>query len=90
MVKTYKIFGVVALATVFLSTKNIAQDANHVSERTAKRTYCNPIDIDYTSMSHYRARNNVSYRSGEDPAVINFKGKYYLFVTRLLGVRRHE
>ncbi|TAI49783.1 1,4-beta-xylanase [Flagellimonas allohymeniacidonis] len=36
-------------------------------------------------MSHYRAKNNVSYRSGADPAVINFKGKYYMFVTRSHG-----
>lgn len=49
------------------------------------RTYCNPIDIDYTYMSHYRANFNVSYRSGADPAVINYKGKYYLFVTRSHG-----
>ncbi|MEM7110775.1 MAG: 1,4-beta-xylanase, partial [Bacteroidota bacterium] len=48
-------------------------------------TYCNPIDIDYSYMSHYRARNNVSYRSGADPAVVNYKGKYYLFVTRSHG-----
>ncbi|QDH78536.1 family 43 glycosylhydrolase [Echinicola soli] len=48
-------------------------------------TYCNPIDIDYTYMSHYRAKNNVSYRSGADPAIVNFKGKYYLFVTRSHG-----
>lgn len=49
------------------------------------KTYCNPIDIDYTYMSHYRAKRNVSYRSGADPAVVNFKGKYYMFVTRSHG-----
>ena len=48
-------------------------------------TYCNPIDIDYTYMSHYRGRSDVSYRSGADPAIVNFKGKYYLFVTRSHG-----
>lgn len=55
--------------------------------RTGKnfKTYCNPIDIDYTYMSHYRARTNVSYRSGADPAIVNFKGRYYLFVTRSHG-----
>lgn len=30
------------------------------------KTYCNPIDIDYSYMSHYRAENKVSYRSGAD------------------------
>lgn len=49
------------------------------------KTYCNPIDIDYSYMSHYRAKNNVSYRSGADPAVVNYKNKYYLFVTRSHG-----
>ncbi len=49
------------------------------------RTYCNPIDIDYSYMSHYRALRDVSYRSGADPAIVNFRGKYYLFVTRSHG-----
>ena len=49
------------------------------------KTYCNPIDIDYSYMSHNRVRANVSYRSGADPAVVNFKGKFYLFVTRSHG-----
>ncbi len=48
------------------------------------RTYCNPVDIDYSYMSHYAFRG-VSYRSGADPAVINFKGKYFMFVTRSHG-----
>ena len=55
------------------------------SEPRDYTTYCNPIDIDYTYMSHYRARSDVSYRSGADPAVINYQGKYYLFVTRSHG-----
>lgn len=49
------------------------------------RTYCNPLDIDYTYASHNRATNDVAYRSGADPAIVNFKGKYYLFVTRSNG-----
>ncbi|AVR47476.1 1,4-beta-xylanase [Christiangramia fulva] len=36
-------------------------------------------------MSHYRASYDVSYRSGADPAVVRYKGKYYLFVTRSHG-----
>ena len=48
-------------------------------------TYCNPLDIDYSYMSHYRAKNNVSYRSGADPAIVNFKGRFYMFVTRSHG-----
>ena len=47
-------------------------------------TYCNPIDIDYTYMV-YNSDRNLSYRSGADPAVVRFKGHYYMFVTRSLG-----
>jgi xylan 1,4-beta-xylosidase len=47
-------------------------------------TYCNPIDIDYSYMSHY-AYKDVSYRSGADPAVVRYKDGYYMFVTRSHG-----
>jgi xylan 1,4-beta-xylosidase len=57
---------------------------SRAAERNYK-TYCNPIDIDYSYMSHYRALRDVSYRSGADPAVVNYKGRYYLFVTRSHG-----
>ncbi|MFT4834475.1 MAG: xylan 1,4-beta-xylosidase [Marinoscillum sp.] len=50
----------------------------------SQKTYCNPVDIDYTYMSHY-ASKGVSYRSGADPSVINYKGKYFMFVTRSHG-----
>lgn len=48
------------------------------------QTYCNPIDIDYTYVAH-NSYTGVSYRAGADPAVINFKGKYFMFVTRSYG-----
>lgn len=47
-------------------------------------TYCNPLDIDYTYMV-YNSGKNISYRSGADPEVIEFKGVYYLFMTRSFG-----
>ncbi|WP_223270859.1 family 43 glycosylhydrolase [Subsaximicrobium wynnwilliamsii] len=65
-----------------LATKTPSEEKNQTKQF---KTYCNPIDIDYSYMSHYRARNNVSYRSGADPAVVNFKGRYYMFVTRSHG-----
>jgi Glycosyl hydrolases family 43/F5/8 type C domain len=49
-----------------------------------QQTYCNPLDIDYTYMV-YNSSRNQSYRSGADPAVIEFKGEYYMFVTRSFG-----
>ena len=47
-------------------------------------TYCNPLNIDYTYMI-YNANNDISYRSGADPAVVKFRNEYYMFVTRSLG-----
>lgn len=47
-------------------------------------TYCNPLNIDYTYMI-YNSSNNLSYRSGADPAVVEFRGEYYMFVTRSHG-----
>ena len=47
-------------------------------------TYCNPLDIDYTYMV-YNSSRNISYRSGADPAVVEFRGEYYMFVTRSFG-----
>ena len=49
-----------------------------------QKTYCNPINIDYTYMI-YNAHRDISYRSGADPAVVKFRGEYYMFVTRSLG-----
>ncbi len=54
------------------------------SQSTQMSTYCNPINIDYTYMI-YNAYNNISYRSGADPAVVKFRDEYYMFVTRSLG-----
>lgn len=48
------------------------------------KTYCNPINIDYTYMI-YNAHKDLSYRSGADPAVVEFRGEYYMFVTRSMG-----
>lgn len=47
-------------------------------------TYCNPLNIDYTYMI-YNSDKDISYRSGADPAVVEFRGVYYMFVTRSMG-----
>lgn len=47
-------------------------------------TYCNPLNIDYTYMI-YNSDKDISYRSGADPAVVKFRGEYYMFVTRSHG-----
>ena len=47
-------------------------------------TYCNPLNIDYTYMI-YNSSKDISYRSGADPAVVEFRGEYYMLVTRYRG-----
>ena len=43
-------------------------------------TYCNPLDINYQYNFEGRPQN-LSYRSGADPVIINHQGEYYLFGT---------
>lgn len=59
--------------TFFARTQNMHAD-----------TYCNPLNIDYTYMI-YNSDKDISYRSGADPAVVEFRGIYYMFVTRSMG-----
>lgn len=67
----------ILIVLVTLSISIQAQDA-------LPQTYCNPLDIDYTYMV-YNSSRNISYRSGADPAVVEFRGEYYMFVTRSFG-----
>jgi len=67
------------LATTFVLVALFAQ-----AQQTQRSTYCNPLNIDYTYMI-YNAYKDISYRSGADPAVVQFRGEYYMFVTRSLG-----
>ena len=54
----------------------------HAEYRTT--TYCNPLNLDYTYPFH-NSHLGKSYRSGADPAVVEFRGEYYMFVTRSWG-----
>jgi hypothetical protein len=54
------------------------------AQESQAATYCNPVNLDYTYMI-YNAHKDISYRSGADPAVVRFRGEYYMFVTRSLG-----
>lgn len=54
------------------------------AQATRMSTYCNPLNLDYTYMI-YNANEDLSYRSGADPAVVKFRDDYYMFVTRSLG-----
>ena len=54
------------------------------AQEMQRETYCNPLNLDYTYSVHNHEKT-ISYRSGADPAIVSFKGEYYLFVTRTLG-----
>lgn len=54
------------------------------AQRNQPNTYCNPVNLDYT-YAVYDAYKDISYRSGADPAVVAFRGEYYMFVTRSMG-----
>jgi len=73
---TYRIL-VLLIIIICSKAKTKAQD-NQMS------TYCNPLNIDYTYMI-YNSDKDISYRSGADPAVVEFRGEYYMFVTRSMG-----
>jgi len=47
-------------------------------------TFCNPLNLDYTYQIT-ESDQDISYRSGADPAVVEFRGGYYMVVTRALG-----
>ncbi|MFO7852314.1 MAG: family 43 glycosylhydrolase [Bacteroidota bacterium] len=71
---------ILTITALFISTSVHGQEI-------VPETYCNPLDIDYTYMV-YNSSNNISYRSGADPAVVEFRGEYYMFVTRSFGYWR--
>lgn len=45
-----------------------------------QKTCCNPMDINYR-YNFEQLNEQISYRSGADPVIVNHKGEYYLFVT---------
>ena len=58
-----------------------------VPAHAQKRTYINPIDVDYR-YNWEQTNEGVSYRTGADPAIVQHKGAYYLFQTLADGYWR--
>lgn len=54
---------------------------------TGKRTYANPIDIDYR-YNFEQLNEGISYRTGADPVIVRHAGAYYLFQTLADGYWR--
>ncbi len=57
------------------------------SAQPGKRTYANPIDIDYR-YNFEQVNEGISYRTGADPVIVRHKGAYYLFQTLADGYWR--
>ena len=50
-----------------------------------QKTYCNPINIDYGFCPIPDFVQNGKHRATADPAIVTFKGDYYLFSTNQWG-----
>jgi hypothetical protein len=53
----------------------------------ARRTYINPIDLDYR-YNWEQTSEGISYRTGADPAIVRHKGAYYMVQTLADGYWR--
>jgi hypothetical protein len=65
-----------APATIGLAAALIASGGAAAKQHT----YANPVDIDYR-YNWEQANEGVSYRTGADPAIVNHRGRFYLFET---------
>jgi len=61
--------------------------ATPAAAHAPKRTYINPLDVDYR-YNFEQINDGVSYRTAADPAIVNHKGTYYLFLTLADGYWR--
>ena len=71
-------------ATLGLAALSLAGDA---AAQPARRTYINPIDIDYR-YNFEQINDQASYRTGADPAIVRHKDAYYMFQTLADGYWR--
>ena len=59
----------------------------HVRCRHSRRTYVNPVDVDYR-YNFEQVNEQISYRTGADPVIVRHKDAYYLFMTLADGYWR--
>ncbi len=59
--------------------------SNIFPQNSALKTYCNPVNIDYAYNSIPDYNINGNHRTTADPAIIMFKGNYFLFSTNQRG-----
>lgn len=67
-------------AAFALALAGFGPAAGAAAQTAAMRTWANPIDIEYR-YNFEQLNEGISYRSGADPVIVNYKGEYYLFET---------
>src|SRR6476469_9464206 len=72
------------LGAIVLAAASVASAS---STSAQQRTYANPVDVDYR-YNFEQINAGASYRTGADPAVVNHRGTYYLFMTLADGYWR--
>lgn len=73
------------IAPLVLSLAATAASAQ--TDAPERKTYINPIDIDYR-YNFEQINDNASYRTGADPAIVRHKDAYYMFQTLADGYWR--
>jgi hypothetical protein len=73
-----------AVALLVLGLNGPCASAQTETNLPKPSTFCNPLNLDYT-YKITESDKDISYRSGADPALVGFRGDYYMFVTRSLG-----
>jgi hypothetical protein len=66
--------------SLVLSAVAAASATAQTASSTARRTWANPVDIDYR-YNFEQTHQGVSYRTGADPVVVLHRDRYYLFAT---------
>src|SRR5689334_13118605 len=70
-----------------LVVTGLTATAAAASADTPRRTYANPVDVDYR-YNFEQINERISYRTGADPVIVRHQGAYYLFMTLADGYWR--
>ena len=74
-------------ALAFIACGLFGMAPSAVGAETARRTYANPVDIDYR-YNFEQINERISYRTGADPVIVHHGDAYYLFMTLADGYWR--
>ena len=78
-------WGMMATHWTAASPAAVAQSGTGAPSAGAPTTFCNPINVDYAYCPIERFTTRGKHRATADPAVVEFRGDYYLFSTNQAG-----